>query len=78
MRTIYIKYFCDDDMGEADAFYEEVDGKLELITAWSNNDAMYRKEYMRPLFKHLGVEINELPKKFEAKATKILKEAWGF
>ena len=39
MRTIYVKSFCDDDLGEADAFYDLVDGKLTLITAWSMNES---------------------------------------
>lgn len=77
MRKIWVWYACDDELGESDAFYEEVDGKLKLITAWSNNDASYRDEYMNSLFKYLGIEVMDLPKKHEKQAKKLLKDFWG-
>lgn len=77
MTKIYVQNFCDDDLGEADAFYEIVDGHLTMITAWSNNDASYRSEYMSPLFLHLGVDIQRLPKEYQRKAKDLLAEAWG-
>lgn len=75
MRKIYFKYFCDE--GEADAFYEVVNGQLKLIASWSNNDASYRDEYMHSLFSYLGVDIQRLPKKYETQAKKLFCEAWG-
>ena len=77
MRTIYHEFFCDDEIGEADAFYEVIDGKLKMITSWSANDANFRYEYMGSLFKHLGVEIKDLPKKHKKEATAMMKEMWG-
>jgi len=77
MRKIYSKYFCDDDLGEADAFFDVVEGKLKLITAWSANDASYREEYMSSLFTYLGIEIADLPKKFDKAAKELLKGLWG-
>jgi len=79
MRTIYVEYFCDEDLGDADAFYEvQADvGSLTLITAWSNNDASYRDEYMSSLFKYLGVEVKPLPKKYKKEAKKLLGKMWG-
>ncbi len=76
MRQIYHEYF-EDEFGEADAFYEIVDGKLKLITCWSLNDAHYRDEYMSSLFKYLGVDIVDLPKKHRKKAEEMLRKAWG-
>ena len=77
MRTIYSHGFCDDDLGEADAFYDVVEGDLKLITAWSNNDAMFRPEYMESLFTYIGVEMKPLPKKFHKKAKELLRNLWG-
>ena len=76
-RTIYLECFCDDDLGEADAFYEVVDDKLTMITAWSMNDAQYRSEYMDPLFSHLGIEIKPVPRKYRKQAKALLAEMWG-
>ena len=77
MREIYSHFFCDDDLGEADAFYDIVDGELKLITAWSANDASFRPEYMESLFDYLGVKIVDLPKKHVKKAKALMKDFWG-
>lgn len=80
MRTIYVKYFCDNDIGEADAFFD-VSGlkkELVLITAWSTNDASYRDEYMSSLFEYLGVKIKPLPAKYDKQALSKIKELWGY
>jgi hypothetical protein len=76
-RVIFFKYFCD-DFGEMDAFYEIVDGKLLLVKAWSNNDANYRNEYMSGLFSYLGIQMTNLPDKYEKEARALLVKAWGF
>ncbi len=65
MKTIYVKCFADDDVGDVDAFFDVIDNKLTLITAWSNNDAEYRDEYMKSLFLHLKVRVVELPKTYD-------------
>lgn len=75
-RNIYHVYFCDDELGDIDAFFE-FDMKLKLITSWSLNDANYRNEYMSPLFLHLGVAVRRLPMKYEKTAKDLLREWWG-
>lgn len=77
MRKIFHYGICDDDIGEADAFFEVVNGTLTLLAAWACNDAMYRGEYMDSLFKAVGVEVTGLPKTHTKKATKIAKEFFG-
>ena len=81
MRKIFVKYFGDNEVGDADVFYEEVQGKLILIAAWSNDDASYRsyrQEYMGPLMRYLGIDVRPLPKSNEKQARALLKDRWGF
>lgn len=76
-KIIYFQFFCTDELGECDSFFEIVNGKLVCIAAWSCNDANYRSEYMNSLFSYLGVVIGKLPKKYGKKAEKLLRERWG-
>lgn len=75
LHTIFCKYF--EDMGEAQGFYEVVNGKLKFITGWFMSDAHYRNEYMGGLLKHLGAVVQDLPNKYNAQATKLFKRAYG-
>jgi hypothetical protein len=80
LRVIFYKYFDssdDDDLGEAQAFFEVVDGNLTLISCWSLNDADYREEYMSKVFRYLGVDVKRLPEKWYSQAVEAVKEAWG-
>ena len=52
MPKIIHVWYCDDF--EADGFFTE---EGEIICAWSNNDAMWRSEYMDSLINKLGFEI---------------------
>jgi len=72
MRTIYYKYFCDDDLGECQGFFDVIKNKVTLITCWSMNDANYRHEYMQSVFTYLGVEVKKLPDIYDAAAVKLL------
>jgi len=58
MRKIFHTNFA-----ETDFFFGE---HMELLAAWNNNDASYRREYMERLFNELDVEVNEI-KPSEAK-----------
>jgi hypothetical protein len=78
MRVIYHKWYEGDDIGEADAFFEVIDGNLLLITCWSANDANWRGEYMEGLLRYFGVQVkNNLPAKFNSDAEALVKEAFG-
>lgn len=76
-RVVYEKYFCTDDLGEADGFFEINGGTLTFVTGWSHNDANWRGEYMDSLLRHFGVMVQPLPKKYEKKAEKLIREAFG-
>jgi hypothetical protein len=76
-RVIYHKYFCTDEIGESDGFFEVVNGKLEYVSGWFHNDAMWRPEYMSGLLEHLGVEVADLPAKYEKEAAKLFSQAYG-
>jgi len=76
-RVIYYQCFCDDDLGEAQGFFETTNNKLTMLYGWSLNDANYRQEYMGGLMKKLGVEVKILAKKHEAKAKQLMKEWFG-
>jgi hypothetical protein len=76
-RVIYQKYFCTDELGESDAFYEVKDKKLIFITGWFHNDAMWRPEYMSGLLSYFGVGVEILPSKYEAQAEDLMREAFG-
>lgn len=77
LRVIYYSWLCDDDLGEAQGFFEVVDNKLKLITGWSMNDANYRNEYMRGVFKYVGIDVQKLPTKYLKQATEQVKEMFG-
>jgi hypothetical protein len=76
-KTLYHESFCSDNIGEADGFFEIIDGKLELVDCWSNNDAMWRGEYMTGILTWAGIDLQDLPKKHHAAAEKLLCENWG-
>ncbi len=82
-RTIYYKYFCDDDLGELQGFFEmvrngrKIGKKLVLISFWGMNDADYRHEYMQSVFTYLGVRVQKLPDIYDESAIKLLKEYSG-
>lgn len=75
MRVFYEKYF--EEIGDAQGFYEVVDGKLVFLTGWSCNDALYRAEYMNGLLRHAGVEVKPLPSKHAKRALSLIKECFG-
>ncbi len=75
-KTIYISYFCEDDLGEVQGVFDE---KGKMLDCWCCNDANWRHEYMNGFMKNLGVTVkHELPAKFKASAIKQLKEEFGF
>ena len=76
-KVLYHAYFCGDDIGEADGFFEIVDDKLKLVTCWSQNDAMWRDEYMSGLLAWAGVDLQDLPAKYKAQGEKLLAKNWG-
>jgi hypothetical protein len=76
-KTLYHEFFCSDNLGEADGFFEIKDGKLELVDCWSTNDAHWRGEYMTGLLTWAGVELKDLPSKYQAAGEKLLCENWG-
>ena len=76
-KTLYHAYFCGDNLGEADGFFEIKDGKLELVDCWSLNDAHWRGEYMTGILTWAGVDLQDLPKKYMAEGEKILEKTWG-
>lgn len=48
IRIYYTEWF------DCNFFFEE---NFKLIHQWSCNDALYRQEYMSPLFKKLGYDM---------------------
>jgi hypothetical protein len=77
MRVLDHWDWQDEEVCETESFHEVVDGKLVLVQAWSLNDAMYREEYMKPLFDYLGVGIKTLPAKYRKEARNQVKETFG-
>jgi predicted DNA-binding WGR domain protein len=77
LKVIYHTFFCDDNLGEADGFFEINDGKLEYVTGWFCNDAHWRGEYMSDLLEHAGAEIKDLPDKHQAQASRLMAKAYG-
>jgi predicted DNA-binding WGR domain protein len=76
-KVLYHEFFCGDNIGEADGFFEIVDGKLKLVDCWSTNDAHWRGEYMTGLLSWAGVELKDLPEKYQVDGEKLLCENWG-
>jgi predicted DNA-binding WGR domain protein len=76
-KTLYHDYFCGDNVGEADGFFEIKDGKLQLVDCWSQNDAMWRHEYMNGILEWAGVDLKDLPDKYHDEAEKMLEKNWG-
>jgi len=76
-KVLYHSYFCGDNVGEADGFFEVVDGELELVDCWSRNDANWRQEYMNGILKWAGVDLQKLPEKHMAQGEKLLEKTWG-
>jgi hypothetical protein len=77
LKVIYHTFICDDNLGEADGFFEINDGKLQYVTSWDCNDASWRGEYMRGLLKHVGVDVQTLPDKYKGEASKLMAKAYG-
>lgn len=77
LKVIYHERFEGEGLGEAEAFYEIVNGKVEYVTGWFLNDAMWRDEYMSGLISHFGGEIERLPEKHHVAAAKLMCEAYG-
>jgi len=80
VMEIYHVFLCGDDIGEIDAFFDlnRATLKLKLITHWSCDDAHYRAEYMRGLFKHCGVDVKPLPARLKQLATQLVREQGGY
>jgi len=76
-KILYHQFFCGDNVGEADGFFEIVDNKLVLVECWSTNDAHWRGEYMTGLLSWAGVEMKKLPEKYNVEGEKLLCENWG-
>jgi predicted DNA-binding WGR domain protein len=76
-KTLYHEFFCSNNIGEADGFFEIVDGKLKLVDCWSTNDAHWRGEYMTGLLRWAGVDLKDLPEKYQVEAEKLLCKCWG-
>jgi predicted DNA-binding WGR domain protein len=76
-KILYHEFFCGDNIGEADGFFEIVDGKLQLVECWSTNDAHWRGEYMTGLLSWAGVEMKDLPEKYQVEGEKLLCKNWG-
>jgi predicted DNA-binding WGR domain protein len=76
-KTLYHSYFCGENIGEADGFFEIKDGKLELVDSWSLNDAHWRSEYMTGILNWAGVEVTKLPEKYAAEGEKLIAVCWG-
>jgi hypothetical protein len=74
-KTLYKFFYCG-AYGEIDAFFV-IDKKLELFYWWSCGDAIYRSEYMDPLFAKVGVTMQRLPEKFQNKAARLIEEDLG-
>jgi hypothetical protein len=77
LKVIYHTFFCGDNIGEADGFFEINGGKLEYVTGWDANDANWRGEYMGGLLRHAGAEIKELPDKYQYDAERLIEKAFG-
>jgi hypothetical protein len=56
MKKLYIVYFCDDTLGEAQGMFDAEDN---LLGAWSDNDANWRNEYLSPFMEKLGFDVAE-------------------
>jgi hypothetical protein len=76
-KEMRILYFAGWDEGEMEGFFEVIDGNVHFIDGWSRNDANYRPEYMDGLLSYLGVEVQDLPKKYNKEARQILFETFG-
>lgn len=76
-KTLYNSSFEGGNIGEADGFFEIVDGKVELVDCWSCNDAMWRDEYMNGILEWAGVKLERLPVKYKREAEKLIEKAWG-
>ena len=63
-QTCYYHFYCG-YCGEACLFF---DAKFKEIHSFDCNDAVYRSEYMNPLFAHFGITMKPLPQKQVAKA----------
>ncbi|GJQ43761.1 MAG: hypothetical protein JETCAE03_32590 [Ignavibacteriaceae bacterium] len=74
MIKLYVMSCCDDDGREYDLWFDE---NNKFIGGYDNNDAVWRDEYMSPIFKIVGIEIKsvEYNKKIAKKAR---KEMWGY
>ena len=72
MKTIYIMY-CEDE-GEYELWFDE---NKKLIGGYSCNDASWRDEYLGPIFKVSGINVESL--KYNKKLAKeSRKKLWGF
>jgi hypothetical protein len=76
-KILYYAYFCGDNIGEADGFFEIKGSKLELVDCWSKNDANWRSEYMTGILSWAGVEVKKLPPSHVAAGEKLIAENWG-
>lgn len=74
MKTIYIHYVCDEDIGECQGMFDDA-GKL--LDGWSCNDGDWRGEYFDGFMEKIGIKVKELPAKFKKDALKQLKEHFG-
>lgn len=77
LKVLYHENFEGEGLGEAEAFYEIVKGKVEFVTGWFMNDAMWREEYMSGLISHFGGKIERLPKQHHITAAKLMCDAYG-
>jgi hypothetical protein len=79
-KVIYQEFFEDIDMWGffelTHMFSDEVD-KLELISAFSGNDAGYSEEYLGPLFAHCGIDIKVLPMVYYKRALRLVRKTYG-
>jgi hypothetical protein len=77
-RILYHAFFCGDNVGEADGFFEIKDNdELELVDCWSTNDAHWRGEYMSGILSWAGVEVQRLPENRQDEGEKLLEKNWG-
>ena len=74
MTTIHFIDLVSDDVGEVQGFLS-ADG--ELLHMWSTNDANYRGEYIDPLLRALGYEIDHSGQ-FEERFEQLARERFGF
>lgn len=73
MKVAYYVGVC-----EAEFFF---DSKGKLLQYWSENDASFRYEYMNPLFKALGIDmqcVEPNDPRFRDAIKKVLTEEWSY